>query len=263
MSNRLMDTIPVLELIDVVSHADGRVLIDGVSLSVVPGSLLAVTGLAGSGKSALLNLLSTLVRPNSGRVRLFGKDTEAIGEEGRRALRLDIGVVFEEGGLLDGFTVSENIELPLARRGVRPPELNRRAEQWLNQLQLSEYRDFVPHQLSMRLTRRVALARALATEPRLLICDEVTTGLDLQTVLTFNRLFNQLRTQQGTTIVLASSDLPEIARIADTIAVLHGGRLAFHGDLHLLTAQRLQDPILKEIFDDESWFTVFPSSRPP
>jgi len=256
-----MNTQPALELINVGSCTDGRTLIEGVSLSVEQGSLLTVTGPAGSGKSALLNILSTLVCPNTGKMRLFGKDIACVGEEGRRTLRLDIGVVFEEGGLLDGFTVSENVELPLARRGFRPPELTRRTEQWLNQFQLIEYRDFMPHQLSMRLTRRVALARALVTEPRLLICDEVTTGLDLQTILTFHRLFHHLRTQQGMTIVMASSDLFEISRISDSIALLTGGRLAFYGDLHCLTEQRLHDPVLKEIFDDESWFTVFPPSR--
>ena len=95
---------PVVELVDAVSRVDGRTLIDQVSLTVRPGTLWAVTGLDGCGKSALLNLISTLVPPEAGTVRLFGQDTVAIGEKGRRALRLEIGVVFEQGALLDGFT---------------------------------------------------------------------------------------------------------------------------------------------------------------
>lgn len=258
-----MDNELVLELINVTSRINGRTLIDGVSLTVACGTFLVVTGLPGCGKSSLLNLLSTLVRPSSGTLRLFGIDSEAAGEKGRRDLRLDIGVVFEEGALLEGFTVAENVELPLARRGICAQELTQRTEYWLSQLQLIKYRDFMPYQLSLRLTRRVALARALVSEPRLLICDEVTTGLDLQTVLAFNRLFQPLRTRHRTTIVMGTSDLDEVARIADTIAVLNAGRLVFHGDLQQLSEQRLREPFLRKVFDDESWSVAFPSTRSP
>jgi len=253
---------PAVELVGAGSRVDGRTLIDDVSLAVPRGSILAVTGLDGSGKSALLNLMSTLVRPSAGAVRLFGRDTEAVGEEGRRALRLEIGVVFEEGGLLDGFTVGENVELPLARRGLPRAELAARAERWLAELQMVAYRDYLPSQLSMGLTRRAALARALAAEPRLLICDEVTTGLDLPSILAFSRLFRRLRTQKGVTIVMTVADLAEIRRVADAVAVLQAGRLAFHGDLALLTERRLHDPVLRDLFDDESWSIVFPSGPP-
>ncbi len=256
-----MDTSPppAVEMIDAVLRFDGRTQINGITMSIPQRSILAVIGLDGSGKSALLNLMSTLKRPTSGKVCLFGKDTEAIGEDGRRALRLDIGVVFEEGGLLDGFTVGENVELPLARRGLSRAEMTRRADRWLTELQMTEFRDYLPSQLSLGLTRRAALARALAVEPRLLICDQVTTGVDLRAVLTFNRLFRRLRAENNVTIVLAVSDLSVIGWLADQVAVLKSGYLVCHSDLSLLTARRQQDPVLLDLFDDECWSFVFPS----
>ncbi len=258
-----MGTGYAVELIEATSRVEGRTLIDSVTLAVEAGTILGVTGLDGCGKSALLNLMSTLVRPVSGQLLLFGQDTEEIGEPGRRALRLGIGVVFEEGALLDGFTVSENIELPLARHGLSRAELTERTELWMTALGLMAHRDLMPYQLSTSLTRRTALARALATRPRLLICDEVTTGLDLRAVLTFNHMLRRLRDEQGTTIILAVDGLTQIRRIADRVAVLHAGRLAFLGDIRQLCEHRKEDPLLQTIFDDEVWATSFPSSTAP
>ena len=254
---------PAIELIDVVSRTEGRTLIDGVSLSLEAGTILGVTGLDGCGKSALLNLMSTLVPPSAGHVRLFGQDTLAIGIEGRRALRLQIGTVFEEGGLLEGFTVEENIELPLARRGLPREELIRRGEHWIAELELTACRDLMPYQLSTSMIRRAALARALATEPRLLICDEVTTGLDLRAILTFNRMLRRIRDQHGTTIVMALDDLVQMSRVADRVAVLDAGRLVFIGDLARLRDQCREDAVLRTIFDDEVWTTAFPGAAAP
>ncbi len=258
-----MGPCPVVELIEATSRIDGRTLIDTMTLAIDAGSILVVTGLDGCGKSALLNLMSTLVRPTAGCLRLFGQDTEAVGESGRRALRLEIGVVFEEGALLDGFTVSENIELPLARHGLSRRELTQRSEQWMTELGLIPFRDLLPQQLSTSLIRRTALARALAAQPRLLICDEVTTGLDLRAVLTFNHLLRRQRDEQGATIVVAVDDLAQIHRLADRVAILHGGQLVFHGDINQLSGHRSENALLQTIFDDEVWTTSFPPSPPP
>ncbi|MEI6557392.1 MAG: ATP-binding cassette domain-containing protein [Rhodospirillaceae bacterium] len=254
---------PAIELVEAVSQTEGRTLIDGITLTLGAGRILGVTGLDGCGKSALLDLMSTLVQPRAGSIRLFGQDTEAIGESGRRRLRLEIGVVFEEGALLDGFTVAENMELPLARRGLAREEVALRIEHWLTELELTEHRDRMPYQLSTSLIRRTALARALVTGPKLLICDEVTTGLDLGAILAFTRMLRRLRAEQGTTIVLAVDDLAQLKRLADEVAVLNAGRLAFQGDFARLCDQRMEDPVLRAIFDDEVWSTAFPAAASP
>ncbi|MBI1206843.1 MAG: ATP-binding cassette domain-containing protein [Azospirillum sp.] len=251
-----------IEMIGVVSRIDRLTLIDGVTLALPPGRILAVTGPAGCGKSALLNLMSTLILPTVGDLRLFGQDTAAICEDGRRRLRLEIGMVFNEGGLLDGFTVAENIELPLVWRGMASIEVARRTESWLVEFQLTPYRDIMVRDLSVALVRRVALARALAPEPRLLICDELSIGLDLRAVRAFQRMFRRLRGENGTTIVLATNDLAEINVLADLVAVLDRGRLLFYGDTMHLRGQCAQDPILREIFDDESWSVYAPPGLP-
>ena len=253
---------PAIELVDVSFRTEGRTRIDGVSLTVAAGVILGVTGLDGCGKSSLLNLMSTLSPPTEGRVRLFGQDTRDIGHDGRRALRLQISTVFEEGALLDGFTVAENIELPLARRGLSKEELAERVDHWVAMLELNDCRDLMPYQLSTSMTRRTALARALATEPRLLLCDEVTTGLDLRAILTFNRMLRGLRDAHGTTIVLAVDDLAQMSRMADQVAVLDAGRLAFMGDLASLRGRSKEDAVLMNIFDDEVWATAFPVAMP-
>ncbi len=253
---------PAIELTGVTVRTEGRTRIDDVSLSVAAGSILGVTGLDGCGKSTLLSLMSTLIRPTEGHMRLFGEDTGEVGSAGRRELRLRIGAVFEEGALLEGLTVAENIELPLTRHELSKEELAERTEYWLAQLELTGYRDLLPYQLSTSLTRRTALARALAPEPRLLICDEVTTGLDLKAILTFNRMLRRLRDQHGTTIVLAVDDLAQMSRMADQVAVLDAGRLAFMGDLARLRAQCREDTVLRNIFDDDVWSTAFPAAAP-
>ncbi|CAK0760644.1 putative Uncharacterized ABC transporter ATP-binding protein HI_1087 [Azospirillaceae bacterium] len=239
-----------IHLQDVTYRHDRRDLLSHISFEVFPGRILVVTGGDGCGKTVLLNIISTLFAPTSGRLRILGQDIETIDEEERSRLRLNIGVMFEEGGLLDGFSVQENMELPLARRGVSRDDMKSRAETWLDTLQLTEYRDYLPNQLSTGLIRRVGLARALVCRPSLLICDKPTSGLDFRTVSLFRRLFQSLRTEQGVTVVLATNDPWDIEHLADDVLVLDKGKPLYFGTPSSLRIRCKEDQALQSIFAD-------------
>lgn len=198
------------------------VALDGVSLSVDPGTFLAVTGPSGSGKSTLLHLLAALDTPSSGRVLLAGTDTAAVSERRRTRLRLDhVGVVFQRFHLLPSLSARSNVALPLVERGVPKRERHARAEDLLSRVGLGDRVDHRPGELSGGEQQRVAVARALVNDPDLLVADEPTGELDTETG---ERVLDALAgTTDDRAVVLASHDERALAR-ADRVVRLRDGR---------------------------------------
>ena len=197
----------------------------GVDLEVPRGMLLAIVGASGSGKSTLLNVLGTLDRPDTGVLELAGQAVAGLDENGRCALRLaKLGFVFQFHHLLPEFTAEENIMMPLLVAGTPFEDARKRAREVLSAVGLDARRDHVPSQLSGGEAQRVAVGRALAPEPALLLADEPSGNLDLASAAQLHSLLNSLARDRHQTVVLVTHDA-RLAGMADRVLRLEDGRL--------------------------------------
>lgn len=218
--------IPLLEARRVVKAFGATPALRGVDLAVTAGEVVAILGPSGSGKSTLLHCLAGLTRPDAGEVSYDGQRVDLMSERERTRLRrTEIGVVFQYGQLVPELTAAENVALPLmlGRRGRGAAVAA--AVTWLARLGVAEVADARPGQLSGGQAQRVAVARALVTEPRLLVADEPTGALDSLSAEQVMELITSVARESGTTVVLVTHDL-RVASYADREVVLRDGQLA-------------------------------------
>jgi lipoprotein-releasing system ATP-binding protein len=200
-------------------------ILDGVEIAVARGEVAAVVGASGSGKSTLLQLLGCLDRPSSGAVLLEGQDVASLNAREMASLRnRQIGFVFQFHHLLREFTAVENVMLPLLIGGTSKREARDRAHVLLKQVGLSERGTHRPSELSGGEQQRVAVARALANRPIVLLADEPSGNLDTHTAEQLHDLFFQLRDEHGVAMVVATHN-HELADRADRVLQLREGRL--------------------------------------
>jgi lipoprotein-releasing system ATP-binding protein len=200
------------------------VLVD-LSLRVMRGELVGVTGVSGSGKSTLLHLLGGMDRPDRGSIRIDGAELTALAGHELAAFRnRTIGFVFQFHHLLPEFTALENAMMPLLLRGMPPAEADRRARAALESVGMQERAHHRPGELSGGEQQRVAIARALAGAPALLLADEPTGNLDPQTTEEIGRLLVALHAERGLTSILATHN-ERLARICTTVYRLENGSL--------------------------------------
>ncbi len=203
------------------------VALDGVSLEVGRGEFAAVAGPSGSGKTTLLNLIGAIDRPTSGRVRIEGTDVAGLTEEELAALRLTkIGFVFQRFNLIPVLSAGENVELALLfRRDIAAAERRERVRSSLARVGLAGKADRRPSELSGGEQQRVAVARALAGSPVVVLADEPTANLDHETGTPVIELMHELNREHGTTFLYATHDA-ELIRLADRVIRLRDGRIA-------------------------------------
>jgi len=200
-----------------------------VDLSLRDGTLTVVHGRSGSGKTTLLNMIGGLDRPTRGRVWVDGEEISAKGEDELVGLRRDkIGFVFQSFGLVPILTAAENIEVPLRLRKVDPGERARRVRDLLELVGLTGRANHRPYELSGGEQQRVAICRALANRPRLLIADEPTAQLDSGNALTIMEFARDLVASEGVSAVVATHD-PLLLDVADAVVELHDGHLVASG----------------------------------
>ncbi len=214
-----------LEFVDVVKRFSSRApVLDGLTLSVEAGETLALVGPSGSGKTTALRLANRLLEPDAGRVRVFGR---AAAEQDAVELRRRIGYVIQEGGLFPHRSVRENVETVPRLLGWPPGRRRARAEELLATVGLppSEFADRRPRELSGGERQRVGVARALAADPPLVLMDEPFGALDPIARRAIQREFQGWKRSLSAAVLLVTHDLSEAFRLADRIAVLHGGRL--------------------------------------
>lgn len=199
--------------------------VNGVSLSIERGSFVVVLGPSGSGKTTLLNIISGLVGPTSGQVRVAGKDISAMTDAQATRFRADsIGFVFQFFNLFPTLTVLENVEIGLALRIKDPQELRERTLKYLHMVGLEGMEAKFPDQMSGGEQQRVSVARALASQPELLIADEPTGNLDAETGETVWALLRNMNRETGTTVI-AVTHWAEAAEFADKTLYLRSGRI--------------------------------------
>ncbi len=204
---------------------DGRAVraLRGVDLTVGAGEFVALVGPSGCGKSTLLNLLAGIDPPSEGEIRLLGRSLRSLNEGARSELRLrQIGFIFQRFHLLSVLTAAENVELPMAEAGVPRTVRRARARELLGYVGLAERASHRPTQLSGGEQQRVAVARALANQPALLLADEPTGELDMRTGEEIVTLFERLNREQGTTLVVVTHDRAVAARAGRTVEMRDG-----------------------------------------
>jgi len=217
----------VIELEGIVNRFGAHTVHEGLDLTVYRGEILALIGASGSGKSVLLRTMALLHRPQAGRVRLFGRDTAALGGDEARRLRLRLGFMFQGGALFSSLTVLENVRFPLDEHTRLAPALKR--EIAMLKLKLARLEPAVAHQypreLSGGMVKRAALARTLVLDPQVLFLDEPTSGLDPVTAGAFDELVVELQAMLDLTVILVTHDLDTLWNATDRVAFLAEGRI--------------------------------------
>lgn len=234
---------PILRLEGVRKSFNRHVVLDGVDLSIWPGQTTVVIGPSGCGKTVLLKHMVGLLRPDAGRVFFRQHDITTMSEKLLIAVRRRIGLLFQGGALFDSMTVERNIMFPLEEHGVAgPDERRRRCREVLSLVGLDGFQNRYPEELSGGQKKRVALARAIALKPDVILYDEPTTGLDPVRADLINELILKLQRTLGTTAVVVTHDMNSARKVADRIVLLHEGRFLVD-----TTPDRLND-VQDEVF---------------
>jgi osmoprotectant transport system ATP-binding protein len=225
---------------------DGHEALHGVSLEVARGEILALLGTSGSGKTTLLKTVNRLIEPSAGDVLVHGISVRAWNPI---TLRRSIGYVIQEVGLMPHLTILDNVALVPRLKGASRSAARQRARSRLELVGLDpgRFAALLPHQLSGGQRQRVGVARALASDPDLILMDEPFGALDPVTRRELQAEFRALQRRLGKTVILVTHDLREACRIADRLALLHAGRLEQVGLPHEFL-QRPASPFVREFF---------------
>jgi len=217
----------------------------GVTLDVRAGETLVVLGGSGSGKSVLLKHMNALLTPDAGSVEVEGVVLGSCREDELARIRRNVAMLFQQAALFDSLTVAENVAYPLREHHLcAEPELRDRVRTALDMVGLAGTEALMPSELSGGMRKRAALARALVLEPRAILYDEPTTGLDPVVAAKVNHLIRDLQRRLGLTGVVVTHDLGSAFFVADRIAFLHDGRIRFVGPPE--EARASTDPHLHE-----------------
>lgn len=231
----------VIELKDVSLKFD-RPVLDGVSLDVRKGETLMIAGESGSGKSTILKLILRLLLPDSGTINVFGQNVVHLSFEEALELRRRIGMVFQNAALFDSMTVFENVAYPLRehRGHLDEDEIEEIVRERLDFVDLdpNQVSEQLPSELSGGMRKRVGIARAIATDPEVVLYDEPTGGLDPLTVGTILDLIRKLQRELSVTSVVVTHDIRAGFRVANRVNLLRDGRITFRGSPEEMLAER-------------------------
>jgi phospholipid/cholesterol/gamma-HCH transport system ATP-binding protein len=206
---------------------DGKVVLDGVDLAVAEGESLVVVGPSGTGKSVLLKHLIGLIKPDSGKIFVDGRDFWALTDSERTGVRKEFGMSFQEGALFDSMSVFDNVAFPLRRSGRPPAQVRERVRECLDLVHLPNIENRRPAELSGGMRRRVGFARAIAHEPQILLFDEPNTGLDPIMTDVIDEVILELKERLDVTIVTITHHMASARKIGDRVALLYGGKLIY------------------------------------
>ena len=214
-----------------ISFGDHAVL-DDISFSVQRGQTLCILGRSGVGKSVSLRLLMGFLKADSGSIRVDGQEIVGLSEEGLRAVRKRITMVFQNGALFDSLSVRENVAFPLREvGGLAEDQLNQLVERLISLVGAEDVLDELPASLSTGRKRAVAMARALAAQPEIVLYDEPTTMVDPLIAKRLGSLIQRLKHQLGFTSIVVTHDMRFAERLADTVLFLHAAQARYFGPL--------------------------------
>lgn len=226
----MAEIIQIEHLTKTFGSGEGQVAaLQDVSLSVREGEIFGIIGLSGAGKSTLVRCMNLLERPESGRVLFHGQDLLVLREKQLRQQRRKISMIFQSFNLLEQRTSLENICFPMELAGIGRKEARTRAKELLQIVGLPDKADAYPVQLSGGQKQRIAIARALASDPEVLLCDEATSALDPQTTESILALLQKINRERGITVIIITHQMSVIEQICHRVAILDQGALAETG----------------------------------
>jgi phospholipid/cholesterol/gamma-HCH transport system ATP-binding protein len=238
-----------IEFRGVTKAFDDRVVLDNVSFFVDRAETLVILGRSGVGKSVTLKHILGFIQPDSGRVCVAGNDITDWSEEQLAEIRRSVTMVFQSGALFDSLSVAENIAFPMDARGDDPARIESRVRELMDTLEVAEFADKLPSELSTGMKRAVAIARALAQDPEAILYDEPTTMVDPLMAAHVGDLIRRMNDKFHKTSIVVTHDTHLARKLADRLVFLHEGRVAFFGswpefeasDKPFLRNFRLQD----------------------
>jgi phospholipid/cholesterol/gamma-HCH transport system ATP-binding protein len=235
----------MIQVIDVHRSFGSQQVLRGVSLRVHKGEILAIIGRSGSGKTVLLRLLIGLVRPDRGQILI--EETDITQLSGRRLdrVRERFGMLFQGGALFDSMTVFDNVAFPLREKTkLSESEVAAQVQKMLENVGLADMGYKFPAELSGGMKKRSALARALITNPSIILFDEPTTGLDPILARAIHQLIQETHDAFEYTAVIVSHEIPEVFEIATRVAVIHEGRIIAEGTPEMIV--KSPDPFIQQ-----------------
>jgi phospholipid/cholesterol/gamma-HCH transport system ATP-binding protein len=227
------------------------VVLRDVSLSIESGHVLVVIGASGTGKSVLLKHIVGLLKPDKGEVWFDDRRIDNLPERELADVRQNFGFLFQMGALFDSINVLENVAFPLVEHSRRPREqIESIARQKLALVGLPEVANKMPAELSGGQRKRVALARAIALDPKVILYDEPTTGLDPIRSDVINELIIKLQRELKVTSIVVTHDMNSVFKVADRVVMLHEGGIAFDGTVEQL--KNSEDPVVRQFITGEA-----------
>jgi phospholipid/cholesterol/gamma-HCH transport system ATP-binding protein len=221
---------PAVRLQEVTKSFGTRCVLDHVSFDVPPGTACCVLGRSGTGKSVTLKHIVGLMKPDSGSVLVFGEDVPSLSRRDLGRVRRGIGFLFQNAALFDSISVGENVAFPMRRHTtLSEGEIRDRVQQKLESVGLGNEANKMPADLSGGMRKRAGLARAMALDPKLLLVDEPSAGLDPITADEIDQLLLHLKQEQHTTLVVVTHNIPSARTIGDELLMLHEGHILARG----------------------------------
>ncbi len=233
----------MIKILKLSKNFGGKKIIEDISLDIPEGQKLAVIGPSGCGKSTLLRLLIGIDRPTKGLITIDNTDIGLLDQDALMKVRKKIGMVFQSSALFDSMDVFENVAFGLRQREkFSEEEIKTKVKQKLKMVDLEGTQDYMPSELSGGMQKRISLARAIAGDPKIMLYDEPTTGLDPVTSTNIEDLINKLNKEMNVTSIVVTHQLSTIFRTSDRIVMLHEGRLIEAGNVE--DAKHSTDPVI-------------------
>ncbi len=240
----------MIEVVDIEKYFEGKRVLKGISLRINEGENMVVLGPSGQGKTVLLRNIAGLLKPEKGEIYIDGIEITKLSEKKLIPVRKKMAFVFQNSALFDFLTVKENIGLYLTMHTeMRQKEIDDVVREALEFVGLSGTEELYPEELSGGMRKRAAIARALITEPKYVLYDEPTTGLDRRNAEVVSRLINLLKEKLNATSIIVTHDIALMREVADRVALLKEGEIHWVGE-----KEKVTEDMLKELYSEEGGF---------